>query len=134
MHRLAHIALAAVMATSCASGGSSDPSTRPERTRSGANVLTQEDLARTEAPTALQVVQQLRPAWLRSRGDFSASPSSRPADIIVYVDDVRFGTWRDLEQVSRNSIREMRYYSATEATTRWGTGHSLGAIVVITAR
>jgi hypothetical protein len=53
-------------------------------------------------------------------------------DVVVYVNGARAGTVRELEQFSRASIKEMRYFSPTDATTRWGTGHTLGAISVTT--
>ena len=84
----------------------------------------------TNAPNALIAVQQLRPTWLRSRGDFSASSSSRTAEVIVYLNEARLGTWQELDKIPISSVKELRFFSPSDATTRWGTGHTRGAILI----
>jgi hypothetical protein len=132
MQRLTVIALVASIAAACArSPSTSHPVAPASQPRSSPNVLNENDLAKTEAPNALVVVQQLRPTWLRGRGGSMAANGESVA-VVVYVDGARVGTTRELEQIARTSIKEMRYFSPSDATTRWGTGHSLGAIAVVT--
>ena len=132
MRRLVAVALSAFALASCAGSQSASGSPPAAQARSGPDLLTESDLAKTEAPNALAVVQQLRPTWLRGRGGGSMSASGAPVEVVVYVNGVRVGSPRELEQVTRTSIKEMRYVSPSDATTRWGTGHSLGAISVTT--
>jgi hypothetical protein len=131
MQRLVVVALAAFALVSCAGSQSSSAPPPAAQSRSRPDVLTEADLAKTEAPNALLVVQQMRPTWLRGRASGTVSAGA-PPEVVVYVNGARVGSPRDLEQISRNSIKEMRYLSASDATTRWGTGHSLGAITVTT--
>jgi hypothetical protein len=54
--------------------------------------------------------------------------------IIVYMDDVRLGEPSSMVNIPASRIREIRFMNARDATTRWGTGHSSGVILVTTKR
>jgi len=90
--------------------------------------MTEQELRESTVLNALDAVRQHRPGWLRSRGATSRGTQSEP---VVYFNDVRMGGVESLSQFNLGSIKELRYYTATEATNRWGTGHSAGAIVVV---
>lgn len=100
----------------------------------GADVITGPEARETSAVDAFEVVRLLRPAWLRSRAAPSLSnPEATYARI--YVDNVPMaGGTRDLRNIATGDIHEIRYLSPTEATTRFGTGHSGGVIMVMTRR
>lgn len=109
-----------------ATGGSSG-------TSSNRNVLTRSELMETNAPSVYDAVRRLRPRWLRPRGfTTTGTDASLLADIPVYRDGVRAGGLEMLETMEITSVVEVHYISATDATTRWGTGHRSGAIEVIT--
>ena len=100
----------------------------------GSNVITAEEARETSAYDAYQVVQLLRPVWLRPRAAPSlTNPGASYARI--YVDNVPLaGGIRDLRNVASGDIFEIRYITPVDATTRFGTGHSGGVIMVITRR
>ncbi|MFM8301393.1 MAG: hypothetical protein ACKN99_02535 [Gemmatimonadota bacterium] len=102
----------------------------PRPVRGPANLISAAEIeaAGSELRTALDLVQRLRPAMLRTR-DASAS-----VDVLAYMDGVRLGSWQALAQVQRGLIREIRYYSPSEATQKWGTGHLSGAVEVFMRR
>ena len=108
-------------------------SANPARSRS-VDVITGPEARETSANDAYEVVQLLRPAWLRSR----AAPSLTNPEATyarIYVDNVPMaGGTRDLRNIAAGDIREIRYISPTDATTRFGTGHSGGVIMVLTRR
>ncbi|MEY4008385.1 MAG: hypothetical protein RLZZ467_1452 [Gemmatimonadota bacterium] len=54
--------------------------------------------------------------------------------VVAYVEEVRLGDVESLGTVMRATVREIRYIGATDATTRWGTGHSNGVIQVVLKR
>jgi hypothetical protein len=56
---------------------------------------------------------------------------SPPAEPVVYLNDARLGGLASLAQIPTSSIRQLRHFNSADATSRWGTGHSAGAIVVI---
>jgi hypothetical protein len=53
---------------------------------------------------------------------------------VVYLDSNRYGTMASLRQLSLGGVQEVRYYGASEATNRYGTGHTGGAILVMMSR
>lgn len=88
-----------------------------------------EEIQAIEASDAYQIVQRLRPRWLRSRGVMSIN-NPTPTTPVVYVDRVRHGQVSALRQIEAGSVLELRYLNAGDATTRFGTGHPGGAILV----
>jgi hypothetical protein len=55
-------------------------------------------------------------------------------DVIVYLDNTRYGDANSLRQISVSSIAAVRYFSASEAQQKWGSGHPGGVIEVLTKR
>lgn len=115
----------AIFAIGCASASA-------ERgTRAHPNLITAEEIAATNLSTALDVVQSLRPNWLRERGPVSIRYREGSA-VTIYVDGTRFGDMDSLKQIRRSSVASMEYLSSSEATFRFGTNHVGGAILVHT--
>ena len=140
--RLLHAAVIATAfgaALGCSSVGSSAArATELPAQRSGnSNVITSEEITAGAGSTAYEVIQRLRPSYLRTRGAVRGAPTANgnnnleAVDIVVYVNESRVGGSDQLRQISVHDIREIRYFSANEATTKWGTGHSAGAIQVL---
>ncbi len=126
MRRIRFLSLFAVLAvvvlsSACASSSQPDRS-RPRRNR---NLITAEELSGLPVATAYEAVRRLRPAWLQTRGR-----SSLP---VVFRNNSRWGgDPRSLESIRIDSVAEMRYLSASDATTRYGTGFTGGVILVVT--
>jgi outer membrane cobalamin receptor len=97
----------------------------------GSGPITRADLEHASMRDAYEVVQRLRPAWLQTRGRISIQ-STTAQNPVVYVDNIRYGDPGSLRQVSVDAIDEIRYMGASEATTRYGTGHAGGVILVTT--
>jgi hypothetical protein len=100
-----------------------DTPTSPDR-------IVPSELSDVTADNAYDIVQQLRPQWLRPRGptSFLVPGGELPA---VYVDNVRYGDLQVLRDIPINEIRELRYWNGPDATNRWGTGVVAGVIEVI---
>jgi hypothetical protein len=83
---------------------------------------------------AFDAIRQLRPQWLRSsRGQSSVSASSEQRrGVRVYVDGILLGGAGDLRTLDVRAIHAARFLDSREATTRFGTNHAEGAIVVTT--
>ncbi|HEU4566294.1 MAG TPA: hypothetical protein VFS05_16645 [Gemmatimonadaceae bacterium] len=95
--------------------------------------ITAEEIAATQATNAYEVTRLLRPSWLAGRGPQSLRAEVSPYPV-VYVDDQRMGGLEWLRTISAESVAEIRFVSASDATTRWGTGHPAGVILVLTRR
>jgi hypothetical protein len=106
----------------CASGGSSSGGTP----KGSSTRIIESELMGLESQDAYTAIQRLRPQWLRSRSG---------SDPVVIVD----GTQQQigfsvLRTIRASELQELRYLSASDATTRYGTGFDGGAILLTTKR
>lgn len=87
------------------------------------------DAAGVDLRTAYELVERLRPLWMRqTRGASSMTQGTPP--VMVYVNDVRRGTTSSLSEIPRQAIKEIRHLRSTDATQRFGVDHGSGAILV----
>jgi len=109
----------------------SDPSSGvPNRDR---DLITLDEIAALPVTNAWDLVDRLRPNWLRNRGPASIR-SSAPTYPQVYIDDIRSGNMEILYRISSQVIREIRHINGRDATTRWGMDHGAGVILITTGR
>ena len=130
MWRRVSVLLAGVCATACAA---SAPTTRPGFASAGRDVLTATEIVASRVTDAYQAVVQLRPEFLRRRG-MTAVPSFTAPTVMVYLDDLPFGTTESLHYIPLERVRLIRYLPAADADLRWGGSHVAGAILVTTLR
>ena len=95
------------------------------------NALDANDIASTAASNVYDAIQRLRPQWLTSTRIRRGGSGD---DLIVYLDSNRYGTMNSLRSLSIGGVQEVRYFSASEATNRYGTGHTGGAILVLMSK
>jgi hypothetical protein len=126
MKRSVPVLFAALLSASCASGGSGDSS------RTTRDIIGLEEIQSVEVANAFELIQRLRPEMLRPRATLGLGGSQ--VTPTVYLDGVRAGELDQLASVSKDALREVRYISAADATTRFGTGHTGGAIMILTRR
>jgi len=81
--------------------------------------------------TVYDLIAQLRPEYLRSRGS-NTLRNLTPPTAIVYLDGVKYGSLDQLRSMSADHISQVQYLSASNATTRFGMDHTGGAILVTT--
>ena len=116
--------------TACASGGAP-----VSAAKQNPNVISLDEIIESSASNAFEVIQRLRPNFLRTRGAVHGTPGATNAmemvDLVVYLNENRLGGTDQLRQISTTDIREIRYFNSSEATTKWGTGHSAGAIQIV---
>jgi hypothetical protein len=105
--------------------------------------ITTEELREAGNQTAYDVVQRLRPRWLVTRGTHSLSEAPRgwgagrqvviiPGNdkIKVYLDAVRLGGVAEMRKVASDGLTSIRFLNPRDATLRYGTGHTHGAILL----
>jgi hypothetical protein len=109
--------------------------------------ITAEEIARAGVNGSVyDVVYTLRRTWLNMRGmnsgsegvhsvlttaDTMALAGGEP-QLIVYLDNVKLGTVSELQRLTIVGVTSIRYYDPAEANYLWGTGHTHGAIQVVT--
>ena len=132
------LAAAVAALAACTSGGSSTSGAAPAQNvgapdgRRSGDVLTQADIERASVATAYDAVQRMRPVWLRTRGRGSIQSSAQYA--VVYLDGAQVGGPEALRRISASDVRSILFLRAGDATTRYGTGHEGGAILVETKK
>jgi len=82
--------------------------------------------------TAWDLVNSIRPQWLITRGLANLAQAAGVEDIVIYLDNARLGDRETMRRVSLGSIQYLRFFTAAEATQRWGGGHLHGAILIST--
>jgi len=124
------IATMLIFGVACASSGASSTSaTRTER-----DVILQAEISSraADASNAYQIIQKLRPQMLRSRG-----PTDRSGETTlprVYLDNANLGDVSYLPNINASQVGDIRFFNSRDATTRWGTGHMGGVIMIVTKK
>jgi hypothetical protein len=119
LRSLIAVALAVVLA-SCSRNAAPTPPRGPS------NVLTREEIATAHVDNAYDVVQRLRPQFLRAR----PSGMNSSAIPVVFVDGIRRGAPEMLRTLTSAIVEEIRFFSAAEATLRYGLDLEGGVIDV----
>ena len=102
-------------------------------TEGSSSVIIRAQLAEYDGQSALDVIRRYNSRWLRTTRLGAVGPGSPPSSARVSLDGATPGDLADLDTIPANSIEFMRYLTATEATTRYGTGFS-GGIIELTSR
>ena len=119
---LGTLAIAALMATACASAGRSGSADR--------NRITGVQLTSAAVGNAYEAILNLQPQWLESRGSRSITDMT-PATAIVFLDGARAGGLEFLRSVPINTLAEIRFLPPGEASARYGMGLPRGVIDLI---
>ena len=101
------------------------------------DVLSSLKIAATGLQSVYEVVERLRPNMLRTRGQVgrvsgasATDPGASSSTIKVYLNGSQVGDISALRNIQASSVRRVEYLSASDATTRFGTGVDAGAILV----
>jgi hypothetical protein len=114
------LALTLSITAACASSGSG--------ARTDRNLITEPELQQVpERMTALEAVQRLRPQWLQGRGPVSFNAGE---SVVIYLNRQRTA-FDVFERMAVAEIRELRFLDSMAATQQFGTGHTSGAILII---
>ena len=124
-HRLFAFAALALTLAGCAGagGGAAAGGAR----RGSSTRIVADELATVAELDLFGAVNRLRPTWLR--------PQSRGTLPVVVVDGTpQAGGVDALRSMRAADVSELEYMNASDATTRYGTGYTAGAIIVSTRR
>jgi hypothetical protein len=109
----------------CASSGASGSS------GTSGTVITGEQLLATNQSNLFQALQTLRPQWLRSR---AAASLSGPTEVMLFVNEAPYGTVNDLSGIPITAVEDVRFLSASEAGSRYGTAAGAGGLLLVRTR
>ena len=122
-------ALRRLAVTGCLVAVACGPAQRTAEPTPSRRVLLENEIRAAQVATAYQIVARLRPEWLRGRGRLSVRDPTAGA-VLVYLNGMRQGGVRALDAIVAETVLEMEYLNGQEATTRFGTGHGGGVILV----
>ena len=122
----------AILLVAGACGGAS-PAARPEGpVQSRLDLITFEEIrVRGQYSNLYDLVQVLRPRWLRTQGpDSFVGPQGQ---VQVHIDGNRMGGVEVLRRLSARGVTSLRWVGPIDAGAQFGLNHSHGAIVISTA-
>src|SRR4051812_19292010 len=123
--------LAAILAIACAPAAT----TKPSSAAKNPNFISREEVVAVmgDNDNAYDVIRRLRPSFLRTRGTSTMGLSGEPV-LVVYLDMVKVSgsSFTNLKAISAAQIRSIEYLNGIDATTRFGTDHGAGAILIST--
>jgi hypothetical protein len=119
----------------------------PGNAKKSSTVIVSEEVRASIETNAYDLVQALRPQWLREnhketirtkkverpsgyRGDIEIATVSDEPVFVVFLDISKLGTLESLRDISVAGIGSLEFVSPAKATLRWGGGHTKGVIVV----
>ena len=105
--------------------------------KSSSTLITEAEIerARPTVGNAYDVVQSLRPRWLRTRDDVGVLGQARGdmqlTRIHVYMDDREVGDLEFLRSIPAEHVFTLRYVSTNEAGSRFGPSSGPGIVVTL---
>lgn len=86
-----------------------------------------ETLMATRQSDLYDAIRSCRPAFFHVRGRWGRVPA-------LYVDGIGMADFNAIHSISLPDVQAVEFMSAPDATTRYGIGHDVGAILVWTKR
>jgi len=120
------LVVVAAVAVACA-----PPATSGVTGSRDANFITTEEIVASQTTNVYDAIKNLRPMFLRSRGQTTFDPSIVQT-AVVFVDGQRFGSVETLRTMPVVQVTSIRFLTASDATTKYGTGYTAGVIEVST--
>jgi len=106
------------------------PAPKSRVAKQNSNEISQDDLAQSSAIDVYAVIQELRPLWLRSRGQISLDdPTS--GNVHAYLHGERLGEVSELRHIATRDVREIRFYTPAQAEMKFGSGNAGGVIDIL---
>jgi hypothetical protein len=131
VHRVLALSRFATIATlvACASSGAT-AGARPQADR-----ITRAEVAASGTINAWDLINRLRPNWLRSQAIGSIGAGGRSQIVVVYLDGNRLGDISSLRSLGVSEIQSLQWLDAARAATvlsEIGSDPIAGAIVIKT--
>jgi hypothetical protein len=112
--------------------GSVASASAPAKGISNIQIITQQEIERTTAKNAYEVVRKLRPSYLVSRGEITINAAQNRVTPNIYLNGQLFGAVETLASIPVSQIAEIRLYHAGEAPVQWEQNNPNGLIAVET--
>jgi hypothetical protein len=121
-------AMLLVVAVSACASSSPAPGSGAVPAGGAAHLITQAEIERGQWSSVYELVRNLRPRWIRTRGPDSLIGTA--GTVQVYIDGMRLGAVDLLRDVPTAAIRRMEWVDPVSAGGRFGPGHAHGVIAI----
>jgi hypothetical protein len=128
--RVQYLGAALVVAVTACASSSGGRSGVQQASRSKTDVITEDEIRSAHWQNLYELVQTLRPRWLRTHGPDSILGETAPVQ--VHLDDNRLGGVETLRNISASGVTSLRFIDPVTAAGRWGGDHANGAIIITT--
>jgi hypothetical protein len=116
------LVLGSILLAACVSAGTQEPRTSPSRS-ADRDVMTAEEIAESQATTAYQAIERLRPRFLLSKVDLGPTVPR-----LVFLNGMVLGGGVDeLRTLAASDVKEIRFVRAIDAASE----HFGGGIFVV---
>src|SRR3954462_7589900 len=112
MWRRISLSMVSLSLTACAAATSANANA--PFAGAGRDVITAAEIVAARVTDVYQAVSQLRPEFLKRRS-LLAVPTPFPGSVMVYLDDVPFGTAEALKLIPLERVRLIRYIDRMDA-------------------
>ena len=136
---IVRVAFVALAAAACHQSSVTAPPRPTSRSAGQRDEITRKDIEPLlrQASSAYDIVKLLRPTMLLNRTLAGIEPTARVAanempGVHVHIDDTRVGPIDMLETIPAQAVSSIRWLSPSEASTKYGNGHTTGVIAVST--
>ena len=102
------------------------------RTHYTGNYISLKEIKSSAAINAYDLINNLRPHWLRGRGPKSFNRYIETSLPAVYLDGIHFGNIQSLASIPVESIVVIQLLGGSEATIKLGGDNPSGAILITT--
>jgi len=116
---------------SCASSHGSAATSAGDGSSHSDALISATEIQDSHQPTLFDVVRALRPSWLRQA---PTAVSTGDDGIAVYLDEQRAGGIDVLRQLPSTAASSLRFFTPSEAQSRFGLGNLHGVIQITSAR
>ncbi len=133
-HRCASLVLALAVSACASSAGTSiggESETASATPRGNSRLIVRAQLERLAGRSAYEAVETLNRRWIQPQRSSSFVAGVSYARVVV--DGVTRGELDELYRISSDNVETMRYLSAPDATTKYGTGYP-GGVIEVTIR
>jgi hypothetical protein len=120
-------ALAIAATTACAAGGAGAGASPANR-----SIITDAEIPTTGTESAYELIQRLRPEYLRSKPTqtYVGATSNQAPPPSVFLNGQRIGELADLRQIAAPSLSMIRYYNIEEGKRKFGMQYGGGVIEI----
>ena len=102
----------------------------PAEKRAQRNVITQEEIDGSDASNVYDLIAHLRGEYLRDRGTISIKKNTH-SRAVVFLNDQEYGILETLRNMPPNRISEIRYFTGTEAASKYGSQYGGGVVLLV---